>query len=89
MKTVEVNVIYQALLAHDLMTPVEVAEMFHVHPKTVHRWSLAHPDRLPRVITPGGRIRYRRTAVEALFGMDDLLRGKHDRNDGRTSVLYR
>jgi predicted site-specific integrase-resolvase len=67
MKAVEVNAIYRSLLERDLMTPDEVAAIFHVHRKTVNVWSRRNPDKLVRVITPGGRIRYRRANVEALL----------------------
>ena len=49
----------------DLMTPAEVAQAFHVDPKTVTRWAVA--GRLRSVRTPGGHRRYFRSEVEALL----------------------
>ncbi|MGV2383720.1 MAG UNVERIFIED_CONTAM: BldC family transcriptional regulator [Thermobifida fusca] len=49
----------------DLMTPAEVAQAFHVDPKTVTRWARA--GRLRSVRTPGGHRRYFRSEVEALL----------------------
>ena len=49
----------------DLMTPAEVAQAFHVDPKTVTRWAVA--GRLRSVRTPGGHRRYFRAEVEALL----------------------
>lgn len=46
-----------------LLTPAEVAEMFHVDPKTVGRW--AAKGRLRSVRTPGGHRRFLRSEVEA------------------------
>jgi excisionase family DNA binding protein len=48
-----------------LLTSVEVAALFRVDPKTVTRWAKA--GRLPFVKTPGGHVRFRRSAVEALL----------------------
>lgn len=49
----------------DLMTPAEVAQAFHVDPKTVTRWAVA--GRLRSVRTPGGHRRYFKAEVEALL----------------------
>ncbi len=46
-----------------LLTPAEVAELFHVDPKTVGRW--AAKGRLRSVRTPGGHRRFLRSEVEA------------------------
>ena len=73
MRVAEINTIYRTLLARDLLTPIEVAAIFHVHPKTVNRWSAANPKRLVRIVTPGGRIRYRRANVEELLAETDLM----------------
>jgi len=54
------------LLDNDpLMTSAEVSALFRVNPTTVTRWALA--ERLPSIRTPGGRLRFRRSVVEALF----------------------
>ena len=42
----------------------EVAALFNVSPHTVYRW--AREGRLPYLLTPGGRRRYPRDAVERL-----------------------
>lgn len=50
-----------------LLTPAEVADLFHVDPKTVGRW--AAKGRLRSVRTPGGHRRFLRSEVEAaLYG---------------------
>ena len=46
-----------------LLTPAEVAVLFHVDPKTVGRW--AAKGRLRSVRTPGGHRRFLRSEVEA------------------------
>jgi excisionase family DNA binding protein len=48
-----------------LLTCAEVAQMFRVDPKTVSRWAAA--GRLPSIKTPGGHVRFRRSAVEPLL----------------------
>ena len=48
-----------------LLTPQEVAQRFHVIPKTVTRWARA--GKLPAIVTPGGHRRYRLSAVNALL----------------------
>lgn len=48
-----------------LLTPGQVAAMFHVDPKTVTRW--AHAGRLGSVRTPGGHRRFREAEVLQLL----------------------
>ena len=48
-----------------LMTPGEVAKLFHVNPKTVTRW--AQDGRLSSVRTLGGHRRFRAAEVHALL----------------------
>lgn len=45
------------------MTPAEVAELFHVDPKTVTRWARA--GKLGSIRTFGGHRRFPRAEVEA------------------------
>lgn len=52
----------------DLMTPRQVADMFHVDPKTVTRW--AKQGKLPSFKTPGGHRRYRRVDLQAFMTPD-------------------
>ncbi len=47
------------------LTVGEVADLLHVHPDTVRRWSTL--GRLHSWTTPGGQRRYRRSDVEALL----------------------
>lgn len=54
--------------ADTLLTPGEVANMFHVDPKTVTRW--AKEGKIIGIKTPGGHRRFRKSDV------DDMLRGK-------------
>lgn len=49
-----------------LMTPGEVADRFHVDPKTVTRW--ANLGFIPCIRTPGGHRRYPRAKVEEMLG---------------------
>ena len=51
--------------ATELLTPAEVAKMFHVDPKTVTRWAQA--GKLTYMRTLGGHRRYRRDEVVALL----------------------
>ena len=51
--------------AAELLTPAEVAKMFHVDPKTVTRWAQA--GKLTYMRTLGGHRRYRRDAVIELL----------------------
>ncbi|MEV8630147.1 BldC family transcriptional regulator [Streptosporangium sp. NPDC051023] len=51
--------------AERLLTPGEVAALFHVDPKTVNRW--AQTDLLTSVRTPSGQRRYREGEVRALL----------------------
>lgn len=48
-----------------LLTPAEVAALFHVDPKTVTRWAKA--GKLSSIRTLGGHRRYRSTEVYALL----------------------
>jgi excisionase family DNA binding protein len=48
-----------------LLTPAEVAALFRVDRKTVSRWAKA--GLLPSMKTPGGRVRFRRSAVTPLL----------------------
>jgi len=48
-----------------LLTPGEVAEMFHVDPKTVSRW--ANSGKLSSARTLGGHRRYLESEVRALL----------------------
>lgn len=59
----------------DYLTVSEVAELFHVTPKTVVRW--ANDGRLPYMATLGGHRRFPRKHIETLVA--DLQRGTaHD-----------
>lgn len=49
-----------------LMTPAEVAAVFHVDPKTVTRW--ADAGKLTAIKTLGGHRRYHAAEVQALIG---------------------
>ncbi|GEM_PF-434856 len=51
--------------AEPLLTPGEVATMFHVDPKTVTQWAKA--SKLTSIRTLGGHRRYRETEVRALL----------------------
>ncbi|ASK66498.1 MerR family DNA-binding transcriptional regulator [Brachybacterium avium] len=51
--------------ATGLLTPAEVAKMFHVDPKTVTRWAQA--GKLTYMRTLGGHRRYRRDEVVELL----------------------
>lgn len=51
--------------ATELLTPAEVAKMFHVDPKTVTRWAQA--GKLTFMRTLGGHRRYRRDEVVELL----------------------
>ena len=48
-----------------LLTPAEVAKLFHVDPKTVTRW--AQDGKLSCMRTLGGNRRYRRDEVHELL----------------------
>ncbi|MEV5651808.1 BldC family transcriptional regulator [Nocardia sp. NPDC052254] len=48
-----------------LLTPGQVAALFHVDPKTVTRW--AHAGRLGSLRTPGGHRRFRESEVMNLL----------------------
>ena len=47
------------------LTPAEVAEMFHVNPKTVTRWAAS--GRLSFIRTPGGQRRYLADEIQAFL----------------------
>ena len=49
----------------NLLTPGQVAALFHVDPKTVTRW--AHAGRLGSLRTPGGHRRFRESEVMSLL----------------------
>ena len=51
--------------ATELLTPAEVAKMFHVDPKTVTRWAQA--GKLTYMRTLGGHRRYNRREVVELL----------------------
>jgi excisionase family DNA binding protein len=51
--------------ADRLLTPAEVAALFHVSPKTVTRWAVA--GRIGSLKTPGGHNRFRESEVYALL----------------------
>lgn len=53
------------LPSHALLTPAEVAALFHVDAKTVTRW--ANAGRLPSLRTLGGHRRFREAEVRALL----------------------
>lgn len=50
---------------HELLSPAEVAKMFHVNTKTVTRW--ANAGKLSAMRTLGGHRRYRATEVRRLL----------------------
>lgn len=58
----------QALDAHELLTPSEVAEMFRVNPKTVSRWARA--GKLTALRTIGGHRRFRAEDVHRALADD-------------------
>jgi len=51
--------------AEPLLTPSEVASLFHVDPKTVTRWAKA--GKLTSIRTLGGHRRYREAEVRSLL----------------------
>lgn len=52
-------------LGNDLLTPSQVAALFHVDPKTVTRW--ANAGKLTAIRTLGGHRRFKRMEVEKLL----------------------
>ena len=52
-----------------LLTPAEVATLFHVDPKTVTRWAKA--GKLTAIRTLGGHRRYRQSEVDSLLKSAD------------------
>ena len=62
----------EATLAEELLTPSQVAALFHVDPKTVTRW--ANAGKLSAIRTLGGHRRFHRDEVERLlYSPDDEL----------------
>ncbi|MBM9433904.1 BldC family transcriptional regulator [Flaviflexus equikiangi] len=55
----------QTQTENDLLTPSQVAALFHVDPKTVTRW--ANAGKLSSIRTLGGHRRFRREEVEKLL----------------------
>ena len=53
------------LHSQELLTPGEVARLFHVDPRTVTRW--ANEGRLPVIKTLGGHRRFPAAAVHELL----------------------
>jgi excisionase family DNA binding protein len=51
-----------------LLTPVEVASLFRVDPKTVTRWAAA--GRINSIRTPGGHRRFRESEIRELLRQD-------------------
>lgn len=49
---------------HQFLKTAEVAQLLHVSPKTIARWSLE--NRLPHTITPGGHRRFPAAAIREL-----------------------
>ncbi len=49
----------------EILSPAQVAKLFHVDPKTVARW--ANSGKLPALRTLGGHRRFLRKDVEALW----------------------
>lgn len=47
----------------DILTPAEVAALFRVSTDTVRRW--AETGNISHFLTPSGRLRFRRSDVEA------------------------
>jgi excisionase family DNA binding protein len=54
----------------DLLTPTEVGDLFHVHPKTVTGWAAA--GAFPSIRTPGNRYRFRRADVAAALKASEV-----------------
>ena len=57
----------------ELLTPAEVAQMFHVSPKTVTRW--ARSGRISAVRTLGGHRRFRAGEIRGLLGQFGQFKG--------------
>ena len=60
-----------------LLTPGEVADLFHVDPKTVTRW--AKQGRLPAIYTLGGHRRYRWSDIEPHLTASEPDNASHSR----------
>jgi excisionase family DNA binding protein len=54
---------------HELMTTRQVADLFHVDPKTVTRW--AKSGKLTSIRTLGGHRRFRRAEISKLLKEED------------------
>ena len=59
----------RAVVTEVLLTPAEVAALFHVDPKTVTRWAML--GKLPSLRTLGGHRRYRESEVRNLLSRTD------------------
>ena len=55
----------QSQYEQELLTPSQVAALFHVDPKTVTRW--ANAGKLSSIRTLGGHRRFRKDEVEKLL----------------------
>ena len=65
---------------HQFLKTAEVAQLLHVSPKTIARWSVE--KRLPHTITPGGHRRFPASARAAGRGMSvSPLNGMISRTD--------
>lgn len=56
---------YRHMPEEHLLTPKQVAELFRVSPKTVHRW--ATNGQIKAIKTPGGHFRIYREDVERIL----------------------
>lgn len=56
---------YRDMPEEHLLTPKQVAELFRVSPKTVHRW--ATNGQIKAIKTPGGHFRIYREDVERIL----------------------
>ena len=62
--------------AEVLLTPKEVAQRFHVNPKTVTRWAKA--GKLTAIRTLGGHRRYRQSEVLGLLKANQTSGGSNE-----------
>jgi excisionase family DNA binding protein len=60
-----------ATTSETLLTPAQVAERFAVNPKTVTRWAQA--GKLTSVRTLGGHRRFRKSEVDSLLQVAEIL----------------
>ena len=62
----------------EYITPAKAAKFLHVHPKTIHRWTLE--GRLPCIVTLGGHRRFLLRdvldAVEKMAAGEPVSKGK-------------